>query len=63
MDTANCTFCKRQITFGMIDGRLKITHRLPHCQEFASLPPVDFLKQSVNQICSNVDRQLRLAIN
>jgi hypothetical protein len=63
MDTANCTFCKRQISFGVIGGKLKLTHRPPHCQEFTTLSPKDFLKQSAYQICSDRVRQLRLSVN
>jgi hypothetical protein len=63
MNTARCTFCNQQIAFGMIGERLKITHRLPHCQRFTSLSPRDFLKQSAYQICADKIKQFRLAVN
>ena len=57
MKTANCTFCRKKIRFGMIDGRLKVLHAPPHCPKFTELTEVEFLKQSVSHIC---DSSLRL---
>jgi hypothetical protein len=63
MQTANCTFCKRRINFGVFGGHLKVTHLPPHCQRFRELSPATFLKQSVDKICSDANKQLRQKIN
>ena len=53
MKTTNCTFCKKKIRFGMVDEHLKVIHAPPHCPKFTELSQVEFLKQSVSNICDS----------